>query len=125
MEQAVEWFYFFVYRWFNVKHNYNRRRGRITEPGFRPPYSKGTCSSEALLSRQDIVFHFTSELSDGVETDEMAMENWTNSVLDSRKFEHLCPSCDGLFRSTELFDYHFTKLKTGSSDVHIVVERIL
>lgn len=110
INKAVEWFYVFAYEWFNKRSAWYGGRGEPMGPGCIPQYTDGTCSSKTYLSREDIVYHMKSELSDGEETSKEDVKNWTKSLLESFQFKHICPSCSGLFKSTEHFEEHLIKV---------------
>lgn len=117
INEAVEWFYFFAYQRFNIcateKSEHDTSSEQADSPYCRPQYSAGTCSSKTFLSRKDVIYHMTTELGDGESTSKDDVGKWANALLDSFQFEHLCPSCDGLFKSTEQFESHLLKLNNG------------
>lgn len=114
VKEAVEWFYFYAYKWFNLAFNKNKPSNVTDDSSCIASYTAGNGSSLTFLSPEDISNHFSSELSNGESTTAESVEAWTNAVIDSYQFKHLCPSCDGLFKSTEHFEDHFVKNKDGN-----------
>lgn len=110
INNAVEWFYVFAFEWFNKKQAWYGGRGENLGPGCTTQYTAGTCSSNTYLSREDVVYHMRSELSNADETSREDVKKWAKTLLDSFQFKHICPSCKGLFKSSEHFESHLIKI---------------
>lgn len=113
INEAVECFYRVTYKWFDMVPNFRRRRGEIRQQACRALDSNGSDNSSRWLSRTDIGRELQNELRDGNQLTQEFMESWARTLLWSNSFKFLCPSCDGLFRCSDLFESHLIKVPSG------------
>lgn len=113
INEAVECFYRVAYKWFDMVPNFRRRRGEVRQQACKVLDMNGSGNSSRWLSRKDFARQIQNEMEEGNDVTKEFMESWARTLLRSNSFKFLCPSCDGLFRSSELFESHLIKVSSG------------
>lgn len=113
INEGVECFYRVAYMWFDMVPNFRRRRGEVREQACKALDTNESRNSSQCVSRKVIARQIQSEMEEGNNLTKGFMESWSRTLLRSNCFKFLCPSCDGLFRSSELFENHLIKVSSG------------